>query len=102
MCRDPRFESNFKFLDKGALGGTAGYSPGSFGPVHSMGGLPHHPHHHMSHHLAGSSFGATSHHMLPPGAHHPMHHHPSHAPAGSAPGSLALGLNQSNMVHARG
>nr|XP_039263162.1 trans-acting T-cell-specific transcription factor GATA-3-like [Styela clava] len=100
MCRDPRFDGNFKFLDKGALGGSA-YSPGSFGPMHSLGGIPHHPHHHMPHHLAGSSFGGASHHVLPPGAHHPMHH-TSHPTAGPASGSLALGLNHSNMVHALG
>lgn len=101
LCRDPQFQANFKFLDKSALGGAA-YSPGSFGPaMHSLGGIPHHPHHHMPHHLAGSGFGGTSHHMIPHTAHHPIHH-TSHPTAGSATGNLTLGLNHPNMVHALG
>lgn len=105
MCRDPRFDANFNFLEKNPLGAAAAYSSGPFGQVHhTLSGLPHHPHHahqRMSHHLAGSSFpGGPHHHMLQhPG--HPMHH-PSHQATASASNSLALGLNHSNMVHALG
>ena len=112
VCRDPRFDpANFKFFDNAggfnaAAAAAAAYS-GSFGQMHTFGGV--HPHHHpahhphVAHHLASSTGFAGS--MLPTAhPHHPIH--PSHpaaaAAAATGSGTLTLGLNHPNMVHAMG
>ena len=113
ICRDSRFDpASFKFFENptnfnAAAAAAAAYS-GSFGSMHTFGGVhphPHHPHHshhpHVSHHFTGTTGFSGGHHLLPT-PHHAMHHspHPSVAVTGS--GSLTLGLNHANMVHAMG
>ena len=97
--RDPCFgPSNFKFFENpGTL--AAAYT-GPFGQMSTFGGVHPHHHPHMPHHLTSSGGFPGGHHILQT-PHHPMH--PSH-PGASVPGSgtLALGINHPNMVHAMG
>lgn len=114
VCRDPRFDAaNFKLFDStgsfGAAAAAAAAYSGPFGQMHTFSSVHphHHPHHpHMHPHLAASaSFGSTHHPML--SGPHPHSMHPTYpaaaaAAAATGSGSLTLGLNHPNMVHAMG
>ena len=105
VCRDPCFApANFKFFEnpgsfEAAAAAAAAYS-GPFGQMPTFGGVHPHHHPHMTHHLASPNGFAGGHHILQT-PHHPMHPpHPGSSVTGS--GTLALGLNHPNMVHAMG